>query len=135
MFAYCLNNPVCRKDIGGTTSQVCYNPEDVDFTDDNQNIDGGKMGNSGQYTFKSEASLNEHFNQHNSEFGNAFSNPQAYADAANYVIQSGEYVASQNAYVKFYGMNGRANYAFVGMSHDLLFITTFHLKHVSQIQF
>ena len=45
MFAYCLNNPVCRKDILGAVSANCFNPEDVDHTDNNKEIDGGKMGN------------------------------------------------------------------------------------------
>ena len=103
---------------------------------------GGKTGNSsagtnsagsGKLSFKSEAILKEHYDRHNPEFGNAFSNPQEYLDAANYVIENGEYIPNQNAYVKFYGMGGGANYAFVGLSHDGLFITTFHIKYVSRI--
>ena len=47
MFAYCLNNPVCRRDVGGATSQECYNSEDVDFTDNDKDIAGGNVGNSG----------------------------------------------------------------------------------------
>ena len=143
MFAYCRNNPVSRKDISGTTSVDIFDNE-LDLTDDDKKFGTGRTsnggtngsgGNSGKFTFKSESALKEHFDKHNPEFGNAFSTPQEYADAANYVIQSGEYVANQNAYVKFYGMDGRANYAFVGMSYDHSYITTFHLKYVSQIRF
>ena len=90
---------------------------------------------SGQFTFKSEAALNKHYEKHNPEFGNVFSTPPEYVETANYVIENGQYIAKQNAYVKFYGMNGRANYAFVGMSYDGAYITTFHLKHVNQILF
>ena len=46
MFAYCLNNPVCRKEVWGATSVDCFNPEDVDPTDDDKDIAGGKMNNS-----------------------------------------------------------------------------------------
>ena len=143
MFAYCRNNPTCRKDSSGTT-EVAGPDDKPELVDDDKTIAGGKMGKSGsrgfvsknaKYNFKSKLALNDHYEKHNSEFGNAFSDPQAYVDAANYVIQNGEYVAPQNGYVKFYGMNGRANYAFVGMSFDHTYITTFHLKHVSQIQF
>ena len=48
MFAYCLNNPACRKDIWGTTSQKIFEGEsDLDPTDDNKDIDGGKMSDGG----------------------------------------------------------------------------------------
>lgn len=79
--------------------------------------------------------MKEHYEKHNPEFGNAFSTPQEYVDAANYVIENGVYIPRQNAYVKFYGMNGGANFAFVGLSHCHSFITTFHLKHASLILF
>jgi hypothetical protein len=42
MFAYCLNNPVCRKEITGAYSADLFNPEDVDHTDDNKEFDGGE---------------------------------------------------------------------------------------------
>lgn len=143
MFAYCRNNPVCRKDISGTT-EVALVDDNTDLLDEKKTFEGGHMGNSdangggvksGKLNFKSESALNEHYYKHNPEFGNAFSSPQEYADAANYVINSGEYIGSQNAYVKFYGINGTATYAFVGLSYNHAFITTFHLKHASQIQF
>jgi len=47
MFAYCLNNPVCRKDIPGTNSAAIFTDEgDVDHTDDDQDIHGGRMPDS-----------------------------------------------------------------------------------------
>ena len=153
MFAYCRNNPVSRKDISGYRDT----PVEEEYDDDVETApivpDGGgpinstgsvsvgqasgigSGGNGADFSFKSDAALAEHFQKHNSEFGNVFNTPQDYLDTANYVIQNGEYVANQNAYVKFYGMNGGANFAFVGMSHDGSYITTFHLKHVSQICF
>lgn len=144
MFAYCLNNPVCRKDIPGTTSVEIFGDGDSNILDDDKTFSGTNMSNdsfggsgikSTKLSFKSESALDEHYEKHNSEFGNAFSTPQEYVDAANYVIESGEYIGSQNAYVKFYGKNGSANYAFVGLSHDHSYITTFHIKDVSQIKF
>ena len=45
MFAYCLNNPVCRKDILGETSVECKQ-DDGNPTDDDKDIHGGNMGNS-----------------------------------------------------------------------------------------
>ena len=46
MFAYCLNNPVCRKDIPGTTSVEIKN-DDGNPTDDDEDIHGGKTSNNG----------------------------------------------------------------------------------------
>ena len=143
MFVYCLNNSVCRREVSGNDS-VEIKSEDLNHTDDDKDIHGGNVGtggfggyrvNQGNLSFKSEAALNEHYIKHNKEFGNAFSSPQEYVDNANYVIQNGEYVPNQNAYVKFYGIYGRANFAFVGLSHNHSYITTFHLKDVIQIQF
>ena len=137
MFAYCRNNPVCRKDATGT-EEVCA----TDFNENNNPLDdiGNPSGvgggvKSGKLNFKSEADLNNHFEKHNPEFENKFKTPQEYVDAANDVIQNGEYVSNQNAYVKPYGANGSLYYSFVGLTHDHSFITTFHLKHVTRIRF
>ena len=144
MFAYCRNNPVCRKDILGSTDEELFEPNGNILTDEEKTFEGGRIGDSGpsgsgvkggKLTFKSESALKEHYEKHNPQFGNAFRTPQEYVDTANYVIETGTYVPSQNAYVKFYGMNGGANFAFVGVSHCHSYITTFHLKHASQIQF
>ena len=147
MFAYCRNNPASRVDVSG------YIDEEVDLDGETKDdlfpepIGGGTSGGEGTVgtgygsstakglNFSSNESLMDHYARHNKEFGNAFETPQEYVDTANYVIENGEYVTSQNAYVKFYGMNGRANYAFVGISSDHLYITTFHLKQASQICF
>ena len=45
MFAYCLNNPVCRKDILGATSVEIFDSDGNPLTDDDERFDGGKMGN------------------------------------------------------------------------------------------
>ena len=47
MFAYCRNNPVCRRDIPGTTDEECYEPNGNLLTEDDKSIEGGKMGNTG----------------------------------------------------------------------------------------
>ena len=46
MFAYCLNNPVCRKDIGGAVSQCIYDSE-FDPTDDDNDLGHGYKGDNG----------------------------------------------------------------------------------------
>ena len=47
MFAYCLNNPVCRKDISGTTSVEIFDPDGNPLRDDDREFAGGRMGNGG----------------------------------------------------------------------------------------
>ncbi|MBQ3011166.1 MAG: DNRLRE domain-containing protein, partial [Oscillospiraceae bacterium] len=44
MFAYCLNNPVCRMDILGTNSVAIFD-DDFDPSDDDKDIAGGNMSN------------------------------------------------------------------------------------------
>ena len=150
MFSYCNNNPIRYRDSCGSA------PEEADLDDQtkdelfNQPLGDPTSGNSdgeamsgteyGAYnpnylSFNSNELFVEHYGKHNPSFGNAFETSQDYVDAANYVIQNGDYVPGQNAYVKFYGLNGHANYAFVGVSSDRSFITTFHVKPASQIQF
>ena len=46
MFAYCRNNPVCRKDISGTTDVEIFD-DDSNLLDDDEVIHGGKMSNGG----------------------------------------------------------------------------------------
>ena len=46
MFAYCRNNPVCRKDISGTTDVECHDDASNPL-DDKKELTGGKMGGSG----------------------------------------------------------------------------------------
>ena len=47
MFAYCLNNPVCRKDIPGTTSVDILDDGDSNLLDNDRSIAGSKMSNGG----------------------------------------------------------------------------------------
>ena len=151
MFAYCRNNPVCRIDAAGTVDYDCIDDQPLDQEDILQTGEGGggnatvsgsrgyavssgsSQGRSSKLTFSSQSKLSEHYSKHNSEFGNAFGSEQEYVDAANYVIETGQYIEGSNAYVKFYGYQGRANYAFVGVSRDHNYITTFHLKHAVAI--
>ena len=44
MFAYCRNNPVCRRDISGATDEKCYEGVSDPLGDD-EKLTGGKMGN------------------------------------------------------------------------------------------
>ena len=44
MFAYCRNNPVCRRDISGATDEKCYEGASDPLGDDEE-LTGGKMGN------------------------------------------------------------------------------------------
>lgn len=84
-------------------------------------------------TFKDDALLNEHFLKHGYEFGGAYSTPSEYLDGANYVINNGKYVPEMNGYIKFFGANGGANYAFVGMTSNGANITTFSLRSVASL--
>ena len=47
MFAYCRNNPVCRKDIPGTTDVDIFDDGDSNLLDDDKEISGGKISNGG----------------------------------------------------------------------------------------
>ena len=44
MFAYCRNNPVCRRDVSGATDEKCYEGASDPLGDD-EDLTGGKMGN------------------------------------------------------------------------------------------
>ena len=46
LFAYCLNNPVCRNDDLGTTSVDIFDNE-LDHTDDDKEFGSGNTGNDG----------------------------------------------------------------------------------------
>ena len=83
--------------------------------------------------FQSDDLLLEHYGKHNREMGYMFRSPGEYLEGANFVIQNGFYVEAKNAYVMFYGMGGRANYLFVGLTQDGKNITTFFLKAAQQI--
>ena len=83
--------------------------------------------------FTSLESLNSHFGKHGNEFGSLFSTPQEYLNGANYVINNGTYIQEMNGYIRFFGASGKANYAFVGVTHDLKYITTFSVRSVQSL--
>lgn len=86
-----------------------------------------------QRGFKSSDKLLEHYGKHNSEFGSLFSSPDEYLSGANYVIENGEFVPELNGYIKFFGAGGQANYAFVGLTQDGAYITTFGIRSVAKL--
>ena len=161
MFAYCRNNPVFRIDISGTFDEDCGldDPDALDPIQGSHGAGGGgntsptapgsgatgghaanggvpsanSSGGSRWFSFKTEGLLESHFSTHNKDFGNAFASKEEYLETANYVIQNGQYLNDSNAYVKFYGYQGHANYAYVGLTRDMQHITTFHLRHASKI--
>ena len=90
-----------------------------------------KCGTSKQ--FKSSQELDDHFIKHGNEFGGLYKNSQEYLDGANYVINNGTYVPEMNGYVRFFGANGRANYAFVGLTRNGANITTFSVRSVKSL--
>ena len=51
-------------------------------------------------------------------------------EGAKYVINNGTYLPEKNAYIRFLGSKGRANYAFVGMKSGGR-VSTFHVKSVN----
>lgn len=138
MFAYCLNAPISNKDDQGTDT-VCATKDDEvgpvredELTGGSSNGGGGGGGNS-YMSFKTPEHLNDHFAKHGKEFGNTYKNSQEYLEGTNYVVNNGTYVPEMNGYLRFYGANGRANYAFVGMNSTHSFITTFHLCSVKNL--
>ena len=50
MFAYCLNNPVRRKDISGTTSVDIFDADGNPATDDDLRFEGGRISNGNSNT-------------------------------------------------------------------------------------
>ena len=88
-------------------------------------VSGAKFG-----TFSSKASLTQHYDKHGSEFKGIYDNAKEYAEGAKYVIKNGTYIPEKNAYVRFLGSKGKANYAFVGMKSGGR-VSTFHVRSVS----
>ncbi len=85
------------------------------------------------YNFQTEIKLEEHFLKHNKDFNNMFKNSKEYLETANYVIKNGTYVTEMNGYVKFIGVDGAANYAFVGMTVNGKYITTFGVRSIKNL--
>ena len=84
--------------------------------------------------FESQVKLEEHFAKHGSQFKGMYSNSQEYLQGANYVINNGSFVLEMNGYVRFFG-TGRcgAEYAFVGLTHDGAYITTFGIRNIKSL--
>lgn len=76
---------------------------------------GGSISATQFGTFSSKGNMIEHYAKHGEEFGDMYSNAKEYAKGAKYVIKNGQYIAERNAYIRFFGSSGHANYAFVGM--------------------
>lgn len=87
----------------------------------------------GKKTFTSSEKLLDHYEKHNSEFGGIYNSLDDYLNGANYVIENGQYVSEMNGYIRFFGANGKANYAFVGLTADGSQITTFGIRSVSEL--
>ena len=83
--------------------------------------------------FESRAKLQAHYDAHGGEFEGLFNGPEEYLRGANYVINNGTYVPEMNGYLRFFGAKGGANYAFVGLSQDGSYITTFGIRGVGQL--
>ena len=84
-------------------------------------------------SFKNEDLLKEHFEKHSSEFEGMFKTSDEYLKGANYVIENGTYVPEMNGYIRFFGAEGKVNYAFVGMTSDGSAITTFGLRSAQEL--
>ena len=83
-------------------------------------------------TFSSKSSLANHFAKHGNEFGGMYSNAKEYANGAKYVIKNGTYIEEKNAYIRFLGEQGKANYAFVGLTSNGQ-VATYHVKSVGKM--
>ena len=59
-------------------------------------------------------------------------NAKDYARGAKYVIKNGTYIPEKNAYIRFLGSQGKANYAFVGMKAGGR-VSTYHVRSVSKM--
>ncbi len=95
---------------------------------------GELTGNDKFLQFESQTKLEEHFRTHASEFKELYKTPQEYLQGANYVINNGVYVPEMNGYVRFWGTGHKgAEYAFVGLTHDKTFITTYGIRSISKL--
>ena len=95
-------------------------------------VAGGTAAGINYGTFSSPDKLLEHFGRHGNEFGNLYTNAKEYADGAKYVIKNGTYIPERNAFIRFIGMEGKANYALVGMKAGGR-VATFHVESVMKM--
>ena len=84
--------------------------------------------------FESRAKLEEHFGAHGKEFGGLYQTADEYLAGANYVIQNGTYVPEMNGYLRFFGADGGANYAFVGLKNSGAYISAFGIRSVESLK-
>ena len=113
--------------------EVTYNFEVEDFRTYYVGNTSVLVHNSCGKGFASRTKLEDHFIKHGKEFGNLYANADEYLKGANYVIQNGQYIPELNGYIQFFGANGGANYAFIGMTKDMTSITTFGIRSVSEL--
>ena len=95
-------------------------------------VSGGISAGVKYGTFSSKTLLTQHFEKHGSEFGSMYTNAKDYARGAKYVIKNGTYIPEKNAYIRFLGSQGKANYAFVGMKAGGR-VSTYHVRSVSKM--
>ena len=60
---------------------------------------------------------------------NTKNRPLCFSDGAKYVIKNGTYIPERNAFIRFIGMEGKANYALVGMKTGGR-VATYHVESV-----
>ncbi len=96
---------------------------------------GGTVGGLQYGTFASKASLNTHLAKHGTKMG--YTNAKEYAKGAKYVVKNGTKVTYTyngkltTGFIRFFGQNGGANYAFVGMHGSR--VATFGIRSVSEL--
>lgn len=95
-------------------------------------VSGGISAGVKYGTFSSKTLLTQHFEKHGSEFGSMYTNAKDYARGAKYVIKNGIYIPEKNAYIRFLGSQGKANYAFAGMKAGGR-VSTYHVRSVSKM--
>ncbi len=93
---------------------------------------GGATGALKFGTFSSKQDLTGHFTKHGKEFGDMYTNAKEYAQGAKYTIKNGTYIGEKNAYIRFLGTEGKANYAFVGMKAGG-HVSTYHVVSVAYL--
>ena len=81
-----------------------------------------------------------HFVKHKDKLMGAFGknsyNLKDYMLDANHVINKGQYAKEMNGYIKIIGVagdNSKASAAFVGLTKNGKYITTFHIKTIKEI--
>lgn len=95
-------------------------------------ISGGVSAGIKYGTFSSKAALTDHYNRHGGEFGDMYKNAKEYAKGAKYVVKNGKYIPEKNAYIRFLGYGGKANYAFAGMKAGGR-VSTYHVVTVAKL--